>query len=113
MNSEKDLNARMERVMDYQNKEHEKNRVRIKNGFRSMLIVPTIFLVLMFTSDLTGTSKLVMLVIWIVSMLLIAAYLVVVEYVDHKLLNMMEDDDPPDISAFSETAPEGEEENTI
>ena len=90
MNSEKDLQALMERAQEYQNKEHEKNRRRIRNGFRSMLIVPAVFLVLMFTSDLTGTSKLFMLVGWIISMFLIAAYLIVVEYVDHKLMNGIE-----------------------
>ena len=77
-------------MQEYQKKEHEKNRKRIKYGFRSMLIVPAIFLVLMFTSDLTGTSKLFMLVGWIISMFLIAAYLIVVEYVDHKLMNGIE-----------------------
>ena len=93
MNKEKDLNEFMERVQDYQKKSHEKNRKRIKNGFRSMLIVPIIFLVLMFTSDLTGTSKLIMLVGWIASMLLIAGYLVVVEYADYKLMNMLGDEE--------------------
>ncbi len=93
MNSEKDLNAFMDRVQDYQNKAHEKNRRRIRNGFRSMLIVPAIFLVLMFTSDLTGTSKLIMLVGWIASMILIAGYLVAIEYADYKLMNMIGSDE--------------------
>lgn len=93
MKNEKEMNMLVEQVQAYQNKEHEKNRRRIKNGFLSMLIVPTVFLILMFTSDLTGTSKLIMLVIWIVSMILIAVYLIVVEYVDHKLMNMMETED--------------------
>ena len=90
MNSEKDLGALLERIEDYQKTEHEKNRRRIKYGFRSMLIVPTIIFVLMFLSEQTGTSKLVMLVVWILSMLLIAAYLIVVDFVDFKLMHILE-----------------------
>ncbi|MBQ9061925.1 MAG: hypothetical protein IJ121_03715 [Eubacterium sp.] len=90
MNSEKDLSALLERIQDYQETEHQKNRRRIRNGFRSMLIVPTIIFILMFLSEQTGTSKLVMLVVWIVSMLLIAAYLIVVDFVDYKLMHVLE-----------------------
>ena len=96
MNGEKDQNVLLERLRAYQNKEHERNRKRIKYGFRSMLIVPLVFLVLMFMSDLTGTSKLIMLIVWIISMLVIAGYLIVVEYVDHKTVHLMEPEEPED-----------------
>ncbi|MBR0397407.1 MAG: hypothetical protein IJI10_03970 [Eubacterium sp.] len=90
MNREKELNVLLERIQDYQETEHLKNRRRIRNGFRSMLIVPTIIFILMFLSEQTGTSKLVMLVVWIASMLLIAAYLIVVDFVDYKLMHVLE-----------------------
>lgn len=82
-----------EKALAYQKREHERNQKRIKNGILSLLIVPTVFLVLLFMSDITGTSKLVMLVIWIASMFIIAGYLIVVEYVDYKVLHMFDDDD--------------------
>ena len=44
---------------------HKDNLHRIKIGFRSILIVPTIFLLLLF---FTSSSKTVFLVLWIVSM---------------------------------------------
>jgi hypothetical protein len=61
---------------------HKDNLHRIKIGFRSILIVPTIFLLLLF---FTSSSKTVFLVLWIVSMFIIAVYLVIIEYSDYKL----------------------------
>ena len=48
----------------------------IKIGFLSILIVPLIFLILMFSLE----SKLVFLVLWILSIILIATWLIIVEY---------------------------------
>lgn len=61
---------------------HKQNLHNIKVGFRSILIVPTIFLLLLF---FTKSSKTVFLILWIVSMFIIAVYLVIVEYSDYKL----------------------------
>ena len=93
MNREKDLSTLLDRIQDYQETEHQKNRRRIKYGFLSMLIVPTIIFILMFLSEQTGTSKLIMLVVWIVSMLLIAVYLIVVDFVDYKLMHVLESEE--------------------
>ena len=44
---------------------HKDNLHRIKIGFRSILIVPTIFMLMLF---FTASSKTVFLILWIVSM---------------------------------------------
>lgn len=54
---------------------------RIKYGFLCMLIIPLVFLILMFSLD----SKLVFLVLWIVSLIALSLYLIVVEYIHDKI----------------------------
>lgn len=54
---------------------------RIKYGFLCMLIIPLIFLILMFSLD----SKLVFLILWIVSLIVLSLYLIVVEYIHDKI----------------------------
>lgn len=54
---------------------------RIRRGFLAILIIPVIFLILMFSID----SKMVFLVLWIASIILIALYLIVVEYIHESL----------------------------
>lgn len=73
-------------VMDYENMLHERNQKRIKIGLRCIYIIPVIFLFLMFT---TGSSKVIFLVFWILSLFIIAAYLICVEYVDYNLQKKM------------------------
>jgi len=63
---------------------HKANIHKLKKGLNCIVIVPTIFLILLF---LTKSSKVVFLVLWIVSMFIIAAYLIGVEYSDYKLQN--------------------------
>ena len=46
-----------------------------------MLIIPLVFLILMFSLD----SKLVFLVLWIVSLIDLSVYLIVVEYIHDKI----------------------------
>ena len=55
----------------------------IKGGFFAIIIIPIVFLVLMFSI----TSKMVFLILWIVSIILIALYLICVEYIHENLLN--------------------------
>lgn len=107
MDSQKELDLLTGRIREYKEKEHMKNRRRIKNGFLSMLIVPSIFLVLLFMSELTGTSKLIMLMIWIASMFVISVYLITIEYMDFKLMNMLKGD-----TSEGEASPEGQEDET-
>lgn len=54
---------------------------RIRRGFLAILVIPVIFLILMFSID----SKMVFLVLWIASIILIALYLIVVEYIHESL----------------------------
>ena len=61
---------------------HDNNVRRMKMALRSLLIVPTIFLVMLF---FTNSSKTIFLVLWIVSMFIIAAILIVIEYQDYTL----------------------------
>ena len=65
---------------------HEQNVRRMKTALRSLLIVPTIFLVMLF---FTNSSKTIFLVLWIVSMFIIAAVLIVIEYQDYTLKQMI------------------------
>ena len=61
---------------------HRGNRRRLRRGLRSLLIVPLLFLVLLF---LTEESRVIFLLLWIISMFGIAAYLIGVEYIDSEM----------------------------
>lgn len=54
-------------------------------GFLGMIIIPLIFLILMFSLE----SKLVFLVLWIVSLIALALYLICVEYIHDKMLKQL------------------------
>lgn len=70
------------KVMDYEQSLHEKNRKRIRIGLKCIWIIPLIFLLLLF---FTGSNKVVFLILWIVSLFVISVYLIVVEYLDYNL----------------------------
>lgn len=74
-----DLAAKLEEM-------HERNVKRMRSALKSLLIVPTIFLILLF---LTHSSKTIFLVLWIVSMFVIACILIVIEYQDYTLRQML------------------------
>lgn len=83
MNEEtKEFKEMYDRLMNYEQKLHEKNQKKIKIGIRVALIVPLIFLALLFIS---GSSKIVFLVLWIASLFGISIYLIAVEYSDYQL----------------------------
>lgn len=63
---------------------HSGNQRRIRKGMLSLLLEPLAFLVLLFLSD---GSRVIFLLLWIVSMFGIAAYLIAVEYVDYEMQN--------------------------
>lgn len=82
-----------EMLVDYERKIHEKNQKRIRIGLKCILIIPLIFLVLLFW---TNSNKVVFLILWIVSLFAIAAYLILVEYMDYNLqekLNEINEED--------------------
>lgn len=63
---------------------HSGNQRRIRKGMLSLLLVPLVFLVLLFLSE---CSRVIFLLLWIVSMFGIAAYLIAVEYIDYEMQN--------------------------
>lgn len=56
-------------------------RKQIRIGFAAMIILPVIFLILMFSIE----SKIVFLVLWIASIIVIAVYLIILEYIHERL----------------------------
>lgn len=64
---------------------HRNNVRRTSAALKSLLIIPTVFLILLF---LTNSNKTIFLVLWIVSMFVIAVILIVIEYQDYKLQKM-------------------------
>ena len=58
----------------------------IRYGFLAILIIPLIFLILMFSLE----SKIVYLILWIVSLIALVLYLICVEYIHDKIRRQME-----------------------
>ena len=77
-----------QKVLDYEQALHEKNRKRIKIGLKCIWIVPLFFLALLF---LTGSNKVIFLILWIVSLFALSIYLIVVEYMDYNLQEHMKE----------------------
>ena len=63
-------------LLDYEQKIHLKNQKRIRIGLKCLILAMLFW---------TGSSKTIFLVLWIVSLFILAAYLVFVEYSDYKL----------------------------
>lgn len=78
----KDLERMYYLFTEYENSVHEQNLKKIRIGIRCIWIVPAIFLLLML---FTGSSKIIFLVLWIVSLFGISVYLIGVEYSDYQL----------------------------
>lgn len=70
------------RLVAYYAAIHEKNRKRIRTGMICMFVIPVVFLILLFTMQ---SSKIVYLVLWIVSLFILCGYLIAVEYSDYSL----------------------------
>ena len=80
---------------------HRNNIRRTSAARKSLLIVPTIFLILLL---LTNGSKTIFLVLWIVSMFIIASVLIVIEYQDYKLQKMFKKNADNEIAVSTEIA---------
>lgn len=74
---------------------HRSNVRRTSAALKSLLIVPTVFLILLF---LTNSNKTIFLVLWIVSMFVIAVILIVIEYQDYKLRKMFKKTEESEIT---------------
>ncbi len=77
-----------DRFLELQQQVHLKNQKKIRVGLKVNIILPLIFLAISFLSN---RSKLVFLVLWIVSLFGIAFYLLYVEYMDFKLQERMKE----------------------
>lgn len=82
MSRELDHEKTYSEILKYQEKEHIRNQKRIRWGIRCVILVPMIFLVLMFSMD---SSKSVYLVLWIISLFVISGFLIYVEYTDYNM----------------------------
>ena len=58
----------------------------VRFGFLAIIIIPLIFLVLMFSLE----SKIVFLVLWIISIITISVFLIIVEFIHAKLEEQQE-----------------------
>ena len=77
-----------EKFLELQQQVHLKNQKKIKVGLKVNILLPLVFLVISFISD---RSKLVFLVLWIVSLFGIAFYLLYIEYMDFKLQEQLQE----------------------
>lgn len=73
-------------VLAFRDNAHAENVKKLKAGIKCIFTVPACFLILLF---LTGSSKIIFLVLWIASLFIIAAYLIHVEYSDYKVQEMV------------------------
>lgn len=76
------------KMLEYYKESHRKNKKRIRVGMICMIVIPLIFLMLMFTMN---SSKIVYLVFWIISLFALCTYLIAVEYMDYNLQERMKE----------------------
>lgn len=81
-----DISDIMSKVLAFRDNAHAENVRKLKAGIKCIFTVPAAFLILLF---LTGSSKIIFLVLWIASLFIIAAYLIHVEYSDYKIQEMV------------------------
>lgn len=89
LSDDKRLREMYDKLVGYEKTIHEQNQKRIKIGLRCIYIIPLFFLVLLMI--VPDSSKIIFLVLWIVSLFAIAVYLIGVEYVDYKLQEKMKE----------------------
>lgn len=82
------LNSSVEMIREYYEKEHKHNKDRIKYGINAMLIIPIVFLILLFV---VNSSKVIFLVMWIASLFIISGYLIAIEYKDYNMSENLKD----------------------
>lgn len=77
-----------EQLIKYYSAIHERNKKRIKAGMICMIIIPMFFMIIMFAMN---SSKIIYLVLWIVSLFALCVYLIAVEYMDYNLKEHIKD----------------------
>ena len=88
MNERDKYHQLYDRLLDEVKRLHELIKIGIRQGLKMLVIVPLLFMVVMF---LTQGSKGIFLVLWIVSTFVIAAFLIALEYVDHGIQKRLEE----------------------
>ena len=88
MSKHKNYQQLYDRLLDEVKALHERIKVGIRQGLKMLIIVPLVFMLVMF---LTQGSKGIFLVLWIVSTFVIAAFLIALEYVDHGIQKRLEE----------------------
>ncbi len=89
MSEEKDIREyekSYDKLRQFTDHVHRQNQKRIRAGLWCLFLIPLVFLVLLFSMQ---SSKLVYLVLWIVSLFVIAVYLITVEYIDFTMQEKM------------------------
>lgn len=76
------LDSPVKMIREYYEKEHKRNKDRIKYGIIAMFVIPVIFLILLF---IVNSSKVIFLVMWIASLFIISGYLIAIEYKDYNM----------------------------
>lgn len=71
-----------DKFFDIQEKVHIENQKKIRVGLKVNIFLPLVFLLISFISN---RSKLVFLLLWIISLFGISFYLLYIEYMDFKL----------------------------
>ncbi|MBQ6314935.1 MAG: hypothetical protein IJI11_04960 [Mogibacterium sp.] len=67
---------------------HESNKRRIRRGMIGLIVLPV---VLGAIRAMTGSDRVVFLIIWVISMFILCAYLITVEYLDDSIKKTLED----------------------
>lgn len=88
MSKNKKYHQLYDRLLEEVEMLHERIKVGIRQGLKMLVIVPLLFMLIMF---LTQGSKGIFLVLWIVSTFVIAAFLIALEYVDHGIQKRLEE----------------------
>lgn len=83
-----DLDVVLAEITAFAENMHTKNQHKKKICLRCMMIIPLVFMVLMFTMD---TAKVVYLLLWLISLFIFCAYLIIIDYIDDKLARKLND----------------------
>lgn len=88
MSEKKEYREMVDGFVKYQQDIHIKNQKKISVGLKVNILLPLIFLLLCFFTD---GSKLIFLILWIISLFGIAFYLMYVEFTDYKIMDKMKE----------------------
>ena len=83
-----DLDVVLAEITAFAENMHTKNQHKKKICLRCMMIIPLVFMVLMFTMDI---AKVVYLLLWVISLFIFCAYLIIIDYIDDKLARKLND----------------------